>query len=474
MSLIEDSEEPCPKRQKIADECGVKSDPHILDFPEEVLLKIISYLPTYDILLRVGLVCKRFYNLSKTPTLIEELSFNDNIDTSTLNSFSDVLKSSKNLKKLCIGGFVEGKENLISVGFKNCPKICQLEIKCDRYCNIPTDYSLSDECMRTIADFGKGLQILNLQNTNFSTDVGSALVAQLKNLRHVNLEGCNVFSTDDDLSALTDNCKNLVSLNIMHCTMIDGNNWIGLEEHYNAFLMKKKATLKSLCVQGGGNDSWGLQFSNDFYKHLSECQELEELLIFYEKEHLTSFQTDAISKLHKLKKLELHSLCDFAIDTIDTSDYTKKIYINMFSNRKLSNLRELKLIHCEEILKDVVLMNIAIECPDIEVLEIDQINRILPISCFHNLKKLKLNLFDSRSVKPNDLSYYDLCCIFKDKTLKHLLDVSLECKDVQLTKSVIKSIVDCCPKLELLELIFHENYDGELMENGERAFVNGK
>ena len=103
MSFMEDSEgsSSCPKRQKIAEECLEESNLHIFDLPEEVLLKILSYLSTYEILLRVGLVCKRFNDLSKVPTLIEELSYNENIDTFALNSFSDVLKSSKNLKKLC-------------------------------------------------------------------------------------------------------------------------------------------------------------------------------------------------------------------------------------------------------------------------------------------------------------------------------------------------------------------------------------
>ena len=68
----------CAKRLKMTEEkLENKRNGTLLALPDEVLLKILSYLSTYDILKRVAPVCRNFERLSKDPLLINELYFFD-------------------------------------------------------------------------------------------------------------------------------------------------------------------------------------------------------------------------------------------------------------------------------------------------------------------------------------------------------------------------------------------------------------
>jgi hypothetical protein len=48
---------------------------HILDLPLEIVTKILSYVPTKDILLNVSLVSKSFYELSTNPSVHRSVTF---------------------------------------------------------------------------------------------------------------------------------------------------------------------------------------------------------------------------------------------------------------------------------------------------------------------------------------------------------------------------------------------------------------
>ena len=78
----------CAKRLKMTEEkLENKRNCTILALPDEVLLKILSYLSTYDILKRVAFVCRDFERLSKDPLLINELYFIDNSNNERRNFF---------------------------------------------------------------------------------------------------------------------------------------------------------------------------------------------------------------------------------------------------------------------------------------------------------------------------------------------------------------------------------------------------
>ena len=76
----------------------------ITDLSDEILLKILEYLSTYDIIRIVALVSKKFNHMSKEFKLIKNIAYTVCLDdiSSQLNylEFCDFLGKSKNLRSL--------------------------------------------------------------------------------------------------------------------------------------------------------------------------------------------------------------------------------------------------------------------------------------------------------------------------------------------------------------------------------------
>ena len=197
----------CAKRLKMTEEkLENKRNCTILALPDEILLKILSYLSTYDILKRVAFVCRDFERLSKDPLLINELYFFDNSDNERRNYFIEVVRRSKNLKKSVIGSNRNCKRDqnlnkIISICTQSCPKLLHLEISCNGL--------ISDDCMEKIRNC-ENLQFLEFSKVSWLgrpwpafTGFGASIVASMKNLRHINLLGCKF--TDQNLIELSNN-----------------------------------------------------------------------------------------------------------------------------------------------------------------------------------------------------------------------------------------------------------------------------
>ena len=115
--------------------------------PDEILLKIFSYLPTYDNLRRIPLICKRFHKLSRDFTLIKDLYLTKNYDhPSQSKVINETIVESKYLYKLTIFQRTD-VEDLILNAVKFCPKLCHLEIL---YCYCQMFNGLSDKCLSNI------------------------------------------------------------------------------------------------------------------------------------------------------------------------------------------------------------------------------------------------------------------------------------------------------------------------------------
>jgi hypothetical protein len=90
---IEDDQQRRIKKPKLSRQTS------ITDLPPEVLTKILSFVPTFDVLRNVGRVSKRFYELSKHPqshiNVRLNLGFAD-------NSTSDFLRQATQMRTLSI------------------------------------------------------------------------------------------------------------------------------------------------------------------------------------------------------------------------------------------------------------------------------------------------------------------------------------------------------------------------------------
>ena len=115
--------------------------------PDEILLKIFSYLPTYDNLRRTPLICKRFHKLSRDFTLIKDLYLTKNYDhPSQSKVINETIIESKYLYKLTIFQRRD-VEDLILNAVRYCPKLCHLEIL---YCYCQIFNGLSQQCLENI------------------------------------------------------------------------------------------------------------------------------------------------------------------------------------------------------------------------------------------------------------------------------------------------------------------------------------
>jgi hypothetical protein len=91
---IEDDQQQRRKKSKLSCQTNIN------DLPPEVLMKILSFLPTSDVLRNVGRVSKRFYELSKHPqshiNVCLSLMFAD-------NTTSEFLRQATQMRTLSIG-----------------------------------------------------------------------------------------------------------------------------------------------------------------------------------------------------------------------------------------------------------------------------------------------------------------------------------------------------------------------------------
>ena len=132
--------------------------------PDEVLLKIFSYLSTYDILRRIPLTCKRFHKLSRDFTLIKDLYLTKNYENPNYSKvINETIIESKYLYKLTIFQRRD-VEDLILNAVKFCSKLCHLEILhcyCQIFDGLSNVYTtgLSVQCLANIGMFKYFFQV---------------------------------------------------------------------------------------------------------------------------------------------------------------------------------------------------------------------------------------------------------------------------------------------------------------------------
>ena len=76
----------------------------LMDLPNEIWMKILDFLPTYDILKNFNLTCKHFHSLATNPCAIKSfhLKLKNAMESSQYQEIVKVLKRSKTLNKLII------------------------------------------------------------------------------------------------------------------------------------------------------------------------------------------------------------------------------------------------------------------------------------------------------------------------------------------------------------------------------------
>ena len=188
---------------------------HLLELPEEVLVKIFRKCTTYEIFKRLAFVCTDFYRISKDSEVIKEIKLagcNSPIrNDESYKYLYEVIKRSSGLTNFSIEQRADNHK-LIQMVLQFCLKLHSLTI---------INCRISHDCMNEIIECRQRIRTLKLNYFRNISDFPPRFdfphrayhVAKLKNLRNLNLYGCSNFSSDD-LIELTTNCEHLEKLDI--------------------------------------------------------------------------------------------------------------------------------------------------------------------------------------------------------------------------------------------------------------------
>ena len=105
----------------------------LMDLPNEIWMKILSFLPTYDILKNFNLTCKHFHSLATNPCAIKsfQLKLEKAKESFQYQEIVKILKRSKTLNKLVING--HGRMNhILAHGLKS-NRLKTLEVSADEH-----------------------------------------------------------------------------------------------------------------------------------------------------------------------------------------------------------------------------------------------------------------------------------------------------------------------------------------------------
>ena len=86
----------------------------LTELPDEILLRIFSHLTTSEIFKKVALVCSQFHRISKDPSVIKDIYFRPNLDTSQQSYIKDALERSRELRSLTLRGKFDYKGHIKS------------------------------------------------------------------------------------------------------------------------------------------------------------------------------------------------------------------------------------------------------------------------------------------------------------------------------------------------------------------------
>ena len=478
---------------------------HFQTLPDEILLKIFEHLSTYDIFKRIAPVCNNFNRLSKDSGLIRKIElFNDNAkhtfhEVTEPDYLFEVVERSKNLETLILrnGNDIE---QLAVTALQSCPKLRHLEIK--NFKNY-RGLHLSDYFMETLEKYGQQLHYLDLgagcrsghyRNIPFehikTREIKrpqlhwSRLLIKLNNLRHLNLECCSGFNSDD-LISLAQHCDFLESF-VFDVPKLQFQPVIGpLKDAFDQFFEKRKFSLKCLFLSG-------LQI--ELIEYVPICFNLEELEIG-EGANLEERRMRSILQSKYLKRLKLHYITVESFIALFSSNNLSHLtqlefHLSTFSfnlehvldqKLKLSNLKKLNITlpapgFYEDDFSMPNFVKILVQnCPNLESLEIvyfskQRIGGLNYLSHLQNLKELNIvstvdKMLASSQIKlenmkefnfpSTNISTSDLCTIF-DRPNWNLIDLSIPYVD----EKILKAIAKHCPNVKNLTILdqVHELY----------------
>ena len=298
-------------------------------FPDEVWLKIITYLKTKDMFQNFGLVCKHFQNLTLDVSAIKYLELKTlPMEKKSLANLIEILSNAKFLREIKM--ILELPRHLYDRPIQNeiMNQVCLQALKSSNnlksLCLAVTypaqGFQVNPETMKSIETNGKEIEHLELSWIGMSSINMITSLAKLKSLKFYGIKSIDVVSLAKD-------CPKLDTIEFGNINARDKTSTLIA---FDTFFQEKQLTLRKFCFKRVIVDSIS---TDEFLRNLNLCQNLEELQC--RTTDLTQSSLDIIAQLPNLKRLTFINIW-----------ITSETMRNFLQKLNKNNLECLSISHC--------------------------------------------------------------------------------------------------------------------------------
>ena len=380
-----------------------------IDQLDEIWRKIFSYLPTNDILGKIARVCKRFYEITKDPTLLKSIKVKNITNYESENIFK-VLERSKCLRKLWIID-CDNYKDILSVTLESNSKL-KTVILCHE------DEMCDDEAVGIIAKNCNNLENLYIQMSISNSAL--KLIASFNQLKTLHINNENVTIAPDIIDEMANNYSRL---EIFHVNFKDF-------DHIERF------------VQYIDDDDVPTDFINFKYDKINEMK--VAMRSFIQKQKALKKFTFKCDHARYLEFLEEIDLCQ-ELEHIDVRGGYSKNKAEIEALSRLPKLKSLNLVLCSA----------EYDMPYMDSPPFDPnaaFNSFMANAFFEEMQHLDLSFNEELTTEHLET--------FSKRTLPNLITLNLNfCSQVNLNDSLLTKLVSNAPKLKLLQVIHHVKID---------------
>ena len=213
----------------------------LMNLPNEIWMKILSYLPTHDILKNFNLTCKKFHSLAINPSTIKSLKLKlENIkESAQYQEIVKVLTRSKALNELVIRGSGHGRMNHVISHALKANRLKILDVSSDK----ATFSKKNLDYMKT-----SNIEVLRLDEIILE-DEAMQQIGSMKTLKSVKISNNSWNQDSKDISELI---KTFVDteIELEELAVVSLQNKIIIKAStFGKFLKERAKTLKKLKIQ---------------------------------------------------------------------------------------------------------------------------------------------------------------------------------------------------------------------------------
>ncbi|PNF15552.1 hypothetical protein B7P43_G16476 [Cryptotermes secundus] len=254
----------------------------INDFPDELLLKILSHFRPEELCLVIAQVCERWNALARDVTLWKSLSYRCD-KYSEFSKDVQVLAEAPALHSFIIDNRDDAFQ-LLELLFDSCGCLKKLNL---RFCSLSED---STGLLASIVAFYPNLEELTLKGCFPLTEAGYSLIPRLKKLSVLDLSHSEELS-GKAVRLIAESCQHLKKLNLDDVRKISDDDVVHI-------IKKLGSQLITLILDG--EDLTDVAFSN-----LSNCVRLQELEVSFCDQMTNKGLLKGIGSLQQLHSLHL-------------------------------------------------------------------------------------------------------------------------------------------------------------------------